>query len=65
MSKPVVMKPGIKYRPRGYTVRDMLVEEMGRLFDAHDTLSNHSPDCEAYCIVLQLHNNHVISDGKE
>jgi hypothetical protein len=57
--KPIVMEPNRIYHPIDYTVRGMIMDELKIMWEAHDTLENHSPGCEVECVLESLYKNHI------
>jgi len=54
------MIPEHTYHPPDYTFREDIFTELSMLFEAHDQLPEHSPDCEKSCILGQFYKNHAL-----
>ena len=55
----IVMEPNKIYHPPDYTVRGMILDELKTMWEAHDTLPDHSPGCEIECVLESLYKNHI------
>jgi hypothetical protein len=56
----IVMQEGRKYHPPDYSIRGMIFQELGIMFEAHDQLAEHSPDCEKHCVLGLFYQNHPL-----
>jgi hypothetical protein len=54
------MQEGKAYHPPDYTFRGEVMDELRIMFEAHDQLPEHSPECEKHCVLGLFYQNHPL-----